>query len=188
VTEYLQHREGATVREAFYWVYGNLAMACYAVDKQLHSYDTLSFRIRTNLFYGLLDGTKSITSLYRDERARLSLDRVCVYCASKEALALDHVVPAALGGSDSPENLVYACRSCNSSKGKRDLWEWYAKKDEFPPLSVARRYLKLMNQHCIDNDLMDEPLSDDPKQLAPFRLDLIPYPKKRFPAPRFLRY
>ena len=41
----------------------------------------------------------------------------CRYCRSKEnELTIDHVVPVALGGSDSPENLVAACRACNIGK------------------------------------------------------------------------
>lgn len=30
---------------------------------------------------------------------------------------IDHVVPACVGGSDDAENLVFACSSCNASKG-----------------------------------------------------------------------
>ncbi len=43
----------------------------------------------------------------------------CVYCGSKERLTLDHVVPRAMGGRDSWDNLVTACQSCNSRKGSR---------------------------------------------------------------------
>ena len=42
-------------------------------------------------------------------------------------LSLDHVVPYSLGGCHrSPENLVLACKSCNSSKGQRVLADWLA--------------------------------------------------------------
>lgn len=44
---------------------------------------------------------------------------VCQYCGGRPpdvALVVDHVVPAALGGSDDPENLVTSCRDCNSGK------------------------------------------------------------------------
>lgn len=34
-------------------------------------------------------------------------------------LTLDHIVPKARGGSDSWENLVCACTSCNNKKGDR---------------------------------------------------------------------
>lgn len=43
----------------------------------------------------------------------------CRYCggvAPDVQLTIDHVIPAALGGTDDPENLVAACRDCNSGK------------------------------------------------------------------------
>lgn len=43
----------------------------------------------------------------------------CRYCGGHKDLCVDHVVPESQGGSDDDENLVCACRSCNSSKGAR---------------------------------------------------------------------
>lgn len=46
-------------------------------------------------------------------------NHTCRYCGGKAPdvpLAVDHVVPVALGGSDEPDNLVTACRDCNSGK------------------------------------------------------------------------
>lgn len=43
----------------------------------------------------------------------------CQYCGAKAPdvqLHVDHVVPLALGGSDKPDNLVTACRDCNTGK------------------------------------------------------------------------
>ena len=43
----------------------------------------------------------------------------CQYCGAAPAeaeLQIDHVVPAALGGTDDPENLTTACGPCNSGK------------------------------------------------------------------------
>lgn len=48
----------------------------------------------------------------------------CFYCGSPMNLTLDHVVPQSRGGSHDPENLVTACRSCNSSKGAKTPEEW----------------------------------------------------------------
>lgn len=50
--------------------------------------------------------------------------RYCRYCGTHERdlgerLALDHVIPRSRGGTDDPENLVPACRSCNSRKGAK---------------------------------------------------------------------
>lgn len=44
----------------------------------------------------------------------------CVYCgrsAKETVLEVDHVLPRARGGTDTPTNLVTACWSCNNAKG-----------------------------------------------------------------------
>lgn len=45
---------------------------------------------------------------------------ICRYCGKPAAsLTLDRVVPYAKGGESTPENLVVACKSCNSKKHAR---------------------------------------------------------------------
>ena len=41
----------------------------------------------------------------------------CQYCGTHEDLTLDHVMPKSRGGKSSWDNLVTACKSCNSKKG-----------------------------------------------------------------------
>jgi len=53
------------------------------------------------------------TAVYERDGAR------CRYCGATERLSVDHVVPRCQGGGDEPENLVVACKSCNSRKGGR---------------------------------------------------------------------
>jgi 5-methylcytosine-specific restriction endonuclease McrA len=44
----------------------------------------------------------------------------CQYCGRADVtLTVDHILPKSRGGSDSWENLVAACVSCNNSKGDR---------------------------------------------------------------------
>ena len=42
----------------------------------------------------------------------------CAYCG-EPANEVDHIQPRVIGGTDDLDNLVAACRRCNSSKGKR---------------------------------------------------------------------
>lgn len=44
----------------------------------------------------------------------------CVYCGSTEDLSCDHDIPVSKGGPTTYENLVTACRPCNSRKRDRD--------------------------------------------------------------------
>ncbi len=42
---------------------------------------------------------------------------ICQYCGSRSELTLDHVMPRSRGGQSAWDNLVTACKSCNSRKG-----------------------------------------------------------------------
>jgi hypothetical protein len=47
-------------------------------------------------------------------------DYACRYCGSvDDSLSVDHVVPRCQGGGDGADNLVLACKPCNSRKGGR---------------------------------------------------------------------
>lgn len=65
---------------------------------------------------------------YRNRSALLlKHDGRCFYCNQEsEFFEVDHVMPVALGGPDSADNLVVACRACNRSKGAKTLSEWRA--------------------------------------------------------------
>jgi 5-methylcytosine-specific restriction endonuclease McrA len=40
----------------------------------------------------------------------------CLECGASEDLQFDHIIPVALGGATSPENLQILCGDCNRSK------------------------------------------------------------------------
>ena len=53
----------------------------------------------------------------------------CVYCGataeeSGAHLHLDHVIPKSCGGTDTADNLVACCRSCNCTRKAMSLPEW----------------------------------------------------------------
>jgi 5-methylcytosine-specific restriction endonuclease McrA len=48
----------------------------------------------------------------------------CAYCLSAEPMTRDHLEPIALGGRHTAENVIPACMSCNTSKGKKPLLQW----------------------------------------------------------------
>lgn len=59
------------------------------------------------------------------EALRRRFEYRCGYCGTCEVdvggeLTVDHFQPRACGGSDAPDNLVYACVVCNDYKG--DYW------------------------------------------------------------------
>ena len=167
------------VKELLFWSYANLAMAHAAVDRQQSKYLSYNYKIRERLFRGLMDGSMSIRTLFDDEKVKLLSGSKCSYCGATSNLALDHIFPKNLGGKDVGDNLIYACRSCNSSKGKKDLMEWMNSKNIFPPLMILRRYLKLIIIYCIDNNLLECSVEELSSKNPPFKIECIPiyYPK-----------
>ena len=68
----------------------------------------------------------------------------CVYCGcdNVKTLTLDHVIPQSKGGKDSWDNLVTACKRCNSEKSDLTLEE-YGKEI---PTPYRPHYLMLLRQ------------------------------------------
>lgn len=74
----------------------------------------------------------------------------CQYCGAKSPdvlLELDHVNPVANGGNNDPMNLLTACQSCNSGKGKRllnDQTMLEKQRRQLEELSERRAQVKMM--------------------------------------------
>lgn len=169
-----------TVSDQIYYVYANLAMAYYAVGKGLSKYDRTCFMIRSRLYKGLQSGDMKIHSLFDDEKLKLQNGTRCVYCGADTDISIDHMLPRIKGGSDISDNLVCACKTCNSSKGKKDLMEWYNDKQSFPPLMVLRRYIKLIYNYCCTGCLLDLKLDDQKLNGLPFLIKSLPI---NYPTP-----
>lgn len=119
-------------------------------------------------------------SLYENEKEKIKYPQVCAYCGASESLTQDHLISRIKGGSDEAYNLIWACRSCNSSKGSRDFLYWLQSRNEFPTILLLERYIKLIARFCDTNDLMSRPYSEALEMDLPFRLDLLPH---NFPEP-----
>lgn len=56
----------------------------------------------------------------------------CAYCGKADnGIEQDHVIPITKGGGYVKENIIPACKSCNSSKGNRELETWYKSQSFF---------------------------------------------------------
>jgi 5-methylcytosine-specific restriction endonuclease McrA len=49
---------------------------------------------------------------------------LCAYCGVQGEMTQDHVIPLSRGGDYTKDNIVPACKSCNSSKRDRTPNEW----------------------------------------------------------------
>ena len=173
-----------TIEELLCWSYANLAMAHSAISQGETKYGRINFMIRARLYKGLVNKSMNMKPLIDDEKAKLKAGCCCAYCGSTEHLSVDHLIPRIKGGANSADNSLFACKRCNSSKGGSDLFEWYNKRECFPPLLVIRRYLKIVYLYCANNNLLEKRLEDIDLSNLPFRLDLIP---TEYPEPSELR-
>lgn len=65
-------------------------------------------------------------------------DVCCVYCNSFNKLSLDHIIPVSKGGATTFNNMVLACKSCNSSKNAQDVFKWcISKKIRVPEIVIT---------------------------------------------------
>jgi hypothetical protein len=56
-----------------------------------------------------------------------AFDGKCAYCVSQEFSHWDHFIPICKGGPEALNNLLPACKRCNTSKNAQDPKEWYGK-------------------------------------------------------------
>ena len=96
----------------------------------------------------------------------------CWYCGKTVdevgKLTVNHLFPQAKEGLDDTENVIMCCQSCNSSKVKKDLMEWYYEKGLFPSPAVVSTYLKLVLKYCDAHGLMEQSLEEVRAMNLPF--------------------
>lgn len=64
-------------------------------------------------------------------------DHKCAYCEDT-ATSLDHIVPRFRSGSSNRNNLVPACRRCNTSKASSKVDEWFSNQEFFSQVRMDR--------------------------------------------------
>lgn len=124
--------------------------------------------IRARFRSGYLSGKIKMMPLIDDEKTKIAHATTCCYCGCTAKLTLDHLLPQLKGGPDTADNIVYACRRCNSSKGSKDMVLWLVSRGRFPSVLVFRRYLKLAAGWCENANLMDTSWTTVPDAALPF--------------------
>lgn len=76
--------------------------------------------------------------LFAEDQTIRKKFKKCIYCSSVKNLTLEHIIALKRKGKDVPENCVMACRSCNASKKKKNVFSWCKKKGkEVPEIIIA---------------------------------------------------
>lgn len=133
-----------TVRQLIYWQYAELIAKAAGFER--------NYAFITSRYKKLVSGEMKWSSSLRDHLKELEKGKICAYCGSATGLSADHIIPVSRAGIDpritklleSADNSVCACKKCNSSKGDKDVFEWYGQQrvNEIPKL-VLSKFLKL---------------------------------------------
>lgn len=127
-----------TIRDEIFWQYAKL------ISKSA-GYGNTQRAFQMNRFLDLRDGKIVWSTTVREWLRELEKSNECIYCGSTKGLSTEHILPRNCGGPDIPDNVIRSCKSCNSSKQDKRLYEWIREKnkDKVPRIAEGK-YLKLL--------------------------------------------
>ncbi len=174
-----------TFADLLYASYSGLQTLGFAFAKGKRRYDRECYAFREPVIKRRKAGEMKSGDLYQNIiRQMTSPHDACWYCGRSVSdcgpLTADHIFPRMKGGENVSDNLIMVCRSCNSSKGAKDLLAWYRERGEFPPMRVLAHYLKLVNQYALDSGLLGLSLEELSGMDLPFDFRYLPLP---YPQP-----
>ena len=126
------------MKDLLYWQYAKIISISAGVGKT-------NYGFIMNRFKKLQSGDIQWSSSIREYVKEHEEPGQCVYCSASSGLTLEHMLPRARNGPDTPENAVWVCSSCNSKKGSKRLYEWYGleSRNTLPRIAEGK-YLKLL--------------------------------------------
>lgn len=179
-----KERTYADFGEFLYWSYANMQMLHYALSNGVRRYNRMCFMIRSKSFKAYKEGRWSIHDLFEFNMVKIKQNNYCWYCGQEmepSKLTKDHVFPRSKGGANEMDNIMMVCKTCNSSKGNMDLFEWYFEaRREWPPFNVMVHYLKNIYLYSVDNGLLNKQTTELDALNLPFKWQYIPI---HFPQP-----
>ena len=143
-----------TVRDLIFWQYAAIMTDAAKGRKN-------EWALRMSFLTKLKSGELSWSNSVREWVLEMENPKVCIYCGSAENLTTDHIVPRSKGGEDVPDNVVRVCKSCNSSKGAKGLYEWKGLENKNNHHRIAEgKYLKYIYSLHEKNGTLDMKLDD----------------------------
>lgn len=125
-----------TIRDLIYWQYAKIISESAGAGKKQYAFVMNRFK---KLQSGEIEWSGAIREYIRERE----MPNQCIYCGSTEELSYDHIISRNRNGPDIPINVVMACKSCNSSKCDKGVYEWFKLDRRYEVPSVAEgKYLK----------------------------------------------
>ena len=138
-----------TLRDLIFWQYAKIISESAGIGKK-------SFGFVMNRFKKLQSGEIRWSTSIREYIREMEKPGECIYCGSKTQLGIDHLLPRSRGGPDHPDNAIFVCKKCHSSKSDKRLYEWYGLENRYRLPRVAEgKYLKLLHSLLEEKGLLD---------------------------------
>jgi 5-methylcytosine-specific restriction endonuclease McrA len=138
-----------TLRDLIFWQYAKLISESAGFGKK-------NYKFIGDRFNKLKSGEIEWSTSIREWVHEKETPNQCIYCGAKGKVTVDHMIPTSRGGPDHPDNAVWVCGSCNSSKGDKRLYEFYGldSRNEVPRIAEGK-YLKLLYTELEKRGLLD---------------------------------
>ena len=142
-----------TVRDVIFWQYAKIISDSAGMGKKDWGFVTAKFK-------QLRQGEISWNQIREYVKEKENTDE-CVFCGAKTNLTLEHLFPRKLNGPDAEKNVVWICKICNSSKGSRRLYEYFAGRGGIKaakygvPRIAEGKYLKFAFENLQQNGFLE---------------------------------
>ncbi len=138
-----------SLRDLLYWQYAKIISESAGFGKRQYGFVMSRFK---KLRSGDIEWSSSIREWVREREK----GDECTYCGQVGDLTVEHMVPLSRGGPDHPDNAVFVCKRCNSSKGSKRLYEYYGLENRYEVPRIAEgKYLKLLYRLLEERGLLD---------------------------------
>jgi hypothetical protein len=142
-----------SVKDLIYWQYAKIIADSAGMGKK-------DYGFVMNKFKQLKQGSISWNEI-REYIKEREYSNECIFCEATTNLTLEHLLPQKFNGPNVERNLVWICKSCNSQKGARRLYEYFAiqagieaAKYEVPRIAEGK-YLKFAYEALKENNLLE---------------------------------
>jgi HNH endonuclease len=106
-----------TIKEVIYYQYAKIISSSSGFGKA--NYGMIMSKWK-QLCSGEINWSSSVREWLREKDDPTK----CIYCGEEKELTVEHILPRCCAGEDTSDNVVMVCKSCNSSKGGKRLYEW----------------------------------------------------------------
>jgi len=106
-----------TIRQLIFYQYAKIVSASSGFGKKNYGIIMSTYK---KLYSGEIVWSSNVREWLKEKEQK----DICIYCGQNANLTIEHILPRSCGGEDITDNVVMVCKSCNSSKGSKRLYEW----------------------------------------------------------------